>query len=61
MIFEIDAFGEPVGDGATGARYCFIGGVVKVDVPGSELAVVNECVETFTNEWDRRGKSLARI
>lgn len=44
MIFEIDSFGDPVGDGVTGARYCFLGGVVKVDVEGSELAVANEYI-----------------
>lgn len=44
MIFEVDVFGDPVGDGITGARYCSLGGLVKVDVPGSELAVVNECI-----------------
>lgn len=44
MFFEVDAWGEAVGDGATRSHYCTLGAVAKVSGPESELAAPNEFI-----------------
>jgi hypothetical protein len=44
LVFEIDAWGDPVGEGISGARYCTLGGVAKINGPNSQLGVANEYI-----------------
>jgi hypothetical protein len=40
----VDAWGLPVGEGASAARYCTFGGVGKLNSPASPYAVANEFI-----------------
>lgn len=44
MFFEVDVWGDPVGVGVTGSRYCTLGAVAKSAGPQSELAATNEFI-----------------
>lgn len=43
-IYSIDAWGDPVGSGATAPRYCSLGGVAKTSSAGHEFITANEFV-----------------
>lgn len=42
-FYEVDVWGDPVGDGASGSRYCTLGGVAKTNTP-APYAVANEYI-----------------
>jgi hypothetical protein len=43
-FYEVDAWGDPVGEGASGALYCTLGGVAKTNTPSVPYAVANEYI-----------------
>lgn len=43
-LFALDSWGEPVGAGASGARYCTLQGVAKINSQDARYTVANEFV-----------------
>jgi hypothetical protein len=42
--YEVSAWGAPVGEGASGARYCTLDGVVKVAESPGDYVVADEFI-----------------